>query len=57
MRKFRRIRISISPPYKLNTIYSGDGRFEGFMTVLESFNADPQCWEEVFDKPKLFKLL
>lgn len=57
MRRFRRIRISISPPYKLNTIYSGDGWFEGFMTVLESFNADPQCWEEVFDKPRLFKLL
>ena len=57
MRKFRRVRAFVLSPYLPDIVYSGDTRFEGYVTVLESFNINPQCWEEVFDNPKLFKLL
>ena len=57
MRRFRRISGFQGLPYKPDIIYSEDTEFKSFISVIESFKVQPQCWEEVFDKPKLFKLL
>ena len=57
MRKFRRVKLFTVCPYLPDIVYSGDTKFDGYVTVLESFNRNPQVWEEVFDKSKLFKLL
>ena len=44
MRKFRRIKYSSK--YSVGDIY--------YFGDCDRY--DPRCWEEVFDKPKLFKL-
>lgn len=57
MRKFRRIKSFFLSPYEPNIIYSGNTRINGSKTVLQLFSTNPEHWEEVFDKPKLFRLL
>ena len=63
MRRFRRVSngSNYAGPLVVGTIYDED--FEPFTitgkhpTIAESVVRWPNRWEEVFDKPKLFKLL
>ena len=65
MRKFRRVSngSSYNGPLIIGNIYNEDYdpkkdcRFKYHRSIIDSVRDFPHYWEEVFDKPRLFKLL
>ena len=57
MRKFKRIKAFTGFPYESDVIYYENTVIGNHISVGESAEQLPDRWEEVFDKPKLFKLL
>ena len=65
MRRFRRIASdsNYNGPLIIGNIYNedydttGGGIFSSHVSIISSVRAFPYYWKEVFDKPKLFKLL
>ena len=58
MRRFRRIMHTDNcPQYIKGNIYLLPKELKGGCLIDNSIYYHPDYWEEVFDKPKLFKLL
>lgn len=57
MRRFKRIKAFTGFPYESDVIYYENTVIGNHISVGESAEQLPDRWEEVFDKPKLFKLL